>query len=125
MILAFTVPGKPVPKQRARKGAGGRWYTPQATRQYEATVGWAAVAARNAWQRTGKRLLWPLDAQYAVTIRVTPQTRRRMDLDNAAKSLLDGITGVLWNDDSQVARLVVERTDLGEPSVNVIVTAIR
>jgi hypothetical protein len=32
-----------------------------------------------------------------------------MDLDNLAKALLDAIKGYLFHDDSQVARLVVER----------------
>ena len=32
-----------------------------------------------------------------------------MDLDNLAKALLDAITGVAFHDDSQVARLLVER----------------
>lgn len=32
-----------------------------------------------------------------------------MDLDNLAKALLDSIKGYLFHDDSQVARLVVER----------------
>ena len=33
-----------------------------------------------------------------------------MDLDNLAKALLDAIKGYLFHDDSQVARLVVERS---------------
>lgn len=32
-----------------------------------------------------------------------------MDLDNLAKALLDSVTGVAFADDSQVARLLVER----------------
>ncbi|GAA0209910.1 Holliday junction resolvase RusA-like endonuclease [Brevundimonas nasdae] len=34
-----------------------------------------------------------------------------MDLDNLAKALLDSIKGYLFHDDSQVARLVVERNE--------------
>jgi len=32
-----------------------------------------------------------------------------MDLDNLAKALLDALTGHVFEDDSQVARLLVER----------------
>ncbi|MFN3463478.1 MAG: RusA family crossover junction endodeoxyribonuclease [Terricaulis sp.] len=32
-----------------------------------------------------------------------------MDLDNIAKAVLDGVKGALFFDDSQVARLLVER----------------
>lgn len=34
-----------------------------------------------------------------------------MDLDNLAKALLDAIKGYLFHDDSQVARLLVERNE--------------
>ncbi|WP_426025402.1 RusA family crossover junction endodeoxyribonuclease [Brevundimonas sp. TSRC1-1] len=34
-----------------------------------------------------------------------------MDLDNLAKALLDSIKGYLFHDDSQVARLLVERRE--------------
>jgi Holliday junction resolvase RusA-like endonuclease len=34
-----------------------------------------------------------------------------MDLDNLAKALLDAIKGYLFHDDSQVARLLVERQE--------------
>jgi Holliday junction resolvase RusA-like endonuclease len=34
----------------------------------------------------------------------------RFDLDNAAKACLDALNGVAWEDDSQVARLVVEKS---------------
>ena len=34
----------------------------------------------------------------------------RFDIDNATKSVLDSLNGVAWEDDSQVARLVVEKS---------------
>ena len=34
----------------------------------------------------------------------------RFDLDNATKAVLDSLNGVAWEDDSQVARLVVEKS---------------
>ena len=34
-----------------------------------------------------------------------------MDLDNLAKALLDSLTGAAFHDDSQVARLLVERRE--------------
>jgi len=35
----------------------------------------------------------------------------RIDLDNLAKALLDALTGFVFFDDSQVARLLVERAE--------------
>ncbi|MDV7338067.1 RusA family crossover junction endodeoxyribonuclease [Terasakiella sp. A23] len=34
---------------------------------------------------------------------------RRVDVDNVAKACLDSLTGVLWQDDAQVKRLIVEK----------------
>jgi Holliday junction resolvase RusA-like endonuclease len=34
----------------------------------------------------------------------------RCDLDNCAKAVLDALNGVAWVDDTQVARLVVEKS---------------
>lgn len=34
----------------------------------------------------------------------------RADLDNCAKGVLDSLNGIAWVDDSQVARLVVEKS---------------
>ena len=44
-IFTFVVPGRAVPKERARKGKGGRFYTPKRTKVYEAEVAWCAVAS--------------------------------------------------------------------------------
>ena len=101
--MTFDIPGKPQPKQRARKGANGRWYTPEATQKYETMVGMRARVARP--------LKWRMNARYTVTIHVFAPDKRRRDLDNVAKSILDGCNGVLWDDDAQVDGLTVLRCD--------------
>ena len=99
--MIFAIPGKPQPKQRARKGANGRWYTPSETQKYERLVGALARVARLHG--------WRMDARYAVAISVFAPDKRRRDLDNIAKSILDGCNGVLWADDAQVDALTVVR----------------
>ena len=51
----------------------------------------------------------------------------RMDVDNVAKAWLDALTGFVWHDDRQVARLLVERVDGAAVDMppSVIVTARR
>ena len=99
MLSTFTIMGKPQAKQRARQGRYGRFYTPQATREYEQRVGLLARAA-------GVRLQGgPVEVEIMLYL---PDKRRR-DLDNMAKSILDGLNGVAWQDDAQVVRLVVEK----------------
>lgn len=117
--LRIDVPGPPVPKARARKGKGGRWYTPPRTRQYEAHVRTAALAAR---QQAGG---WPTDARYEVQARICFPDRRRRDGDNVVKSLLDAANGVLWDDDSQVVRRTTEDTvDRERPRVEMVVRVV-
>lgn len=108
--IVFTIPGKAVPKGRARKGRGGHWHTPQKTIDYEQTVAWNALTARQIdVQRTKKP--WPLDARYHVELRVVPGSAHRQDVDNIAKSVLDGAIRTLWDDDARVEKLTVERAE--------------
>lgn len=100
MILAFTVPGKPVGKQRPRVGKRGT-FTPKETVLYERAVGFCALAERPRG--------WPLDACYRVTIAARYADQRRRDLDNLIKSILDGLNGVAWKDDSQVIAIAAAK----------------
>ena len=45
----------------------------------------------------------------AVTIRLYFGNRRRRDLDNGIKAILDGLNGIAWADDAQVVRLLAEK----------------
>jgi len=52
----------------------------------------------------------PLQGQLAVRVEVYPPDRRRRDLDNTLKALLDALQhGGAYADDSQIAKLAVER----------------
>lgn len=92
----FTVPGRPVPKHRHRTTLiGGKVisYTPRKVREFEQSVGWAAKAA-------GVPML---EGPLAVEIHCYVSPRGPIpDADNLAKSVLDGLTGVAWQDDRQV-----------------------
>ena len=98
--VTFEVPGKPQPKQRARRGKSGRWYTPSATRQYEKHVGVAGLCALDGPRFEGRLKL--------TVVAYMPDQRRR-DADNVAKSVSDGLNGVVWDDDDQVVELVVRK----------------
>ncbi len=116
MKLSFVVPGPPQPKERPRRGRGGRFYTPGATRSYEEALKLYALAAVRA---SG----WPLGtrAPVAVTVRAYFPDERRRDLDNAIKCL-DGASGVIWHDDSQIVEWHVYRgVDRARPRLEVLV----
>lgn len=121
--LAFFVPGKPVAWERVipvvRAGKFVRMVTPAKTRAYEERV---ALLARVAARASG----WPsppVAAPYVVELGVLGADAK-VDLDNAAKGILDGITaaGNVWPDDRCVVRLVVERVDDGDEGVRVTVS---
>lgn len=112
--MKFTVPGQPHPAERPRgmprKGKGGRMFvvylTPDRTLEAEARV---ADAYRAAFPGTE-----PTEDLVAVLITAHRATKVWADTDNLAKTVLDGLNGVAWADDRQVATLGVERV-LGVP----------
>lgn len=133
MTVYFDVPGDPVPKGRprfARVGAGMKAYTPAKTATYEQMV---ALHARAA-MRSKPVLEGPLQATLTFGLpipRSWPAKRRQaaalgelwptagMDIDNAAKSLLDGCNGIVYKDDAQVVRLLVVKMYAIEPGCSV------
>lgn len=117
--LAFHVPGPPVAWQRVGISGTRRFYTPDKTRAYEANVKLHALAAA---KRIGWRSL--KGETYAVRLRLHFADRRRRDVDNCAKAVLDGLIGVAFLDDFQVARLETWRV-LAHPRPGVVVTVTR
>lgn len=119
------VPGNPQPWQRVALVSKGRarphMFTPDETRAWEKTVGLHARAARSRERN------WPSfsDALFRVELRFTLPDRRRRDLDNLAKAVLDGCNKVLWHDDAQVAELhIVRILKHPRPGVMISVTPI-
>lgn len=99
-MVKITVPGRPVPKGRPRLGMNGRKayvYTPPETKEYEKLVGWVAKA-------TGCK---PVKIPVAVVLDV--YIKRKLDVDNIAKSILDGLNGIAYEDDDQVVALLVRK----------------
>lgn len=93
-MVSFTVPGRPVPKQRPRLGKNKNVYTPVKCRDYEKTVGRAAK----------KVFVNPYDGPVGLAVRIY-LAKEGGDLDNYIKSISDGLNGVAWRDDSQVTRI--------------------
>lgn len=52
----------------------------------------------------------PISGRLHVNVRLFPPDKRKRDVDNSAKSLLDSLThGGCWEDDSQIDLLHIER----------------
>ena len=110
--MDFFVAGKPVAKARPRVGKHGT-YTPANTREWEELVAWSAKAKMGATEPMQERLRVHLVFFGASKI---------SDLDNLAKSVLDAMNGLVYKDDSQIDRLVIERSGIDPltwPGVNI------
>jgi Holliday junction resolvase RusA-like endonuclease len=99
-LLRFEVPGRAVPKGRPRMTRTGGVYTPKTTVDYE-----KLVAA--AWNT--KYGMLALNGRLRVTINVYTDRHAKQDVDNLAKSILDGMqrAGAFAQGDEQVYSLGV------------------
>jgi Holliday junction resolvase RusA-like endonuclease len=102
VIFELVVQGEPATKGRPRVGKGRRIYTPQTTRDAEATIGWEARAV------LGARAANEVDGLH-VEIDFYASTRQRRDLDNMAKLVLDALNGIVWRDDDQIIALTLTK----------------
>ena len=135
-IIKFTVPGKPVGKQRprfSRTCTGVRTYTPRKTQEYENLV-------RISYRQVSKQ---KLEGAISATIygyfepprSISKKQREQMlkgdisyikkiDSDNLAKSILDALNGVAYDDDAQVCLLIVQKLYAKTARVEVVLEEI-
>ena len=119
--VTFSVAGDPVPQPRVRVstvGGFGRAYVPKshAVHAYRQAVALAAKAA--GCEPHPQPVNVVIDFVFARPkshlrksgVRTDAPRLPRADLDNMAKAVLDSLNGVAWVDDSQVSRLVIEKS---------------
>lgn len=110
-LLTFFVEGEPRPKQSFRvSGRGG--YQPARVKSWQTDV---AVEAQNAMREVG-RFNQPYEKQIAVRMIFILGNSRRVDLDNLSKCVLDGLNGIVFNDDMQVSELNLKKTVVDKKS---------
>lgn len=112
-MLRFTVPGMPVAKGRPRlstRGGFARAYTPQKTVAYEGLIALAAQTAMLGSPQYDGPISLNVTAVFPVPESWSKKRRQeaqwhtsKPDGDNLLKAVGDGLNGVVWKDDSQVA----------------------
>jgi Holliday junction resolvase RusA-like endonuclease len=81
-----------------------------------------ALKEQYQWEAKAQWKGKPLEGDIEVSITLYFGTKRRADLDNFNKLSLDGLTGVAYLDDSQIAKLTIERGyDKLKPRIEVTV----
>ena len=112
--VAFTVPGEPLGTARPRVTRNGT-YTPKASRDAQERVGAAFLAAHPHHK--------PSTGAVYVRAWFYRATAYRRDIDNLAKTILDGLNGRAYVDDYQVLALdlqVILRTPRAEARTEVV-----
>lgn len=134
-IIAFTVPGVPIGKGRARVAtfAGrARMYTPAKTASYEGLIAHEARIAMD-----GRDLIaGPVDVLLEIKVPIPAswsQKKQRAaqagdvrptgkpDIDNTCKAIFDGINQVVWKDDAQVVSVTARKRYAMVPGVHVLI----
>ena len=122
-MIAFTVDGTAVPKQRPRI-SGRRAYTPKRTKDYEERV---LEAFRSSYHGFYPALGKDVPVRICISVhqaipkswskkkrlqaeegKIVPLSRNG-DIDNIAKSILDALNGFAYEDDCQVTMLIVTK----------------
>ena len=117
--VILNIPGKPIGKGRpkfSRRGAYVQTYTPEKTVAYENLVQLAWIQAGH--EKLNGCLKVRIDACFKIPSSVSKKKHEEMrwqyyphkaDADNIAKSILDALNGIAFDDDAQVVELSVTK----------------
>lgn len=114
--MKFVVEGKPVGKGRPRLARYGV-YTPINTVNYENLVKFSYLSITNnkIVDSAIKIEIWAYfepnksDSKKKQKELIGKPYNKKPDIDNIAKSILDGLNGIAYNDDNQVAELILHK----------------
>ena len=102
-LVAFTVAGEPASKARpifTTRGGKPRAITPAETVAAEGKVAWSFRLAVRKHDTAGP---------FGVMVLFHLGNRRRRDVDNMLKLVLDALNGVAWDDDHQVLEVTARK----------------
>ena len=119
-MIKILVSGEPIPAARPRFGSG-RCYQPARNVEYRREVQAAARLAMKA----KPPLECALTAVVKLYRRYKPTARIFGDVDNHLKAIFDGLNKIVFEDDSQIVRCIVEKhTDKENPRAEIEICAV-
>lgn len=128
--LKFVVPGAPKGKGRPRLTKRGIAYTPKDTAVYENLVKISFREVYPDWVPLSTPVHAHIYAYYPIPKSFTKGNKQKAiegfinptkkpDADNIAKSILDSLNGIAYNDDAQVVYLEIDKSYSELPRVEV------
>lgn len=135
LIIAFLVPGPPVPWARAARKGKGHSFTPPRQAQYKQDVQWMARAAMKG--RPPLQGPVALDIEFALPVPLSYSKAKRQaclegdlfptgkpDVDNLAKIIKDALNTIAYVDDSQVVGLKLKKYYSATPGAALAVATV-
>lgn len=118
-MIVIRYDGEPVPAGRpkfARQGKYVHTYDPAKSREFKVLLGWAARSQYRGAPISGKPLEVYIEAYRANQKNISHvESQRRAkkasvpltkpDVDNYVKSILDALTGIIWEDDNIIQHI--------------------
>ena len=132
-MISFTIDGKPRGKGRLRFTKSGNTYTPKETSEYEALVAMAYKSkSKGEYFDKGVPLRMAIAAYYGIPKKAGKREsgqmvsgeirpRKKPDLDNVIKIIMDALNGVAYLDDAQVVSVQAHKFYSLHPRVEVTV----
>lgn len=122
-LLRCEFPWPPTVNHAWRPRGRGKLYLSPHSREFrQVAVAVTLLSCHSKWSQVWQ---WPCTEPVELELYATPPDRRRRDLDNLLKAVLDGLVhGGAITDDSLVSRLLIERLPPESPgSVTVLLFA--
>jgi crossover junction endodeoxyribonuclease RusA len=113
-VFELTLPIAAHTKQRPRFGRG-RAYTPAGTRNWEELLAWRFIERHG-----GPKLSCPVRVELFFG-----GVQSNQDIDNLAKSCLDALNGIAFEDDRQVVELVARKASNRTAQTVIAITEVR
>lgn len=115
-MLLLTLLGDPKSTQHCYKmtcrGRFASMYMSKEAKEIKESYQWQAK------NQIGVRTEYPLSTPLEININLFFGTKRKYDIDNFGKLLLDSLTGIVWQDDSQIGKMtIIKHYDKERPRI--------